>query len=109
MRSGDGDGGDGIELKVGRIDNGINDNNNNNNNSDGSNNNSNKRSTRLQPEGSEVKAVLHANQFFGETALLGNGRRSASIFARTHVTLLSMKKPAFVRLMQLLEDPSAYQ
>ena len=56
----------------------------------------------------DVCAVLHANQFFGETALLGNGRRSASIFARTHATLLSMKKPAFLRLMELLEDPSAY-
>ena len=57
----------------------------------------------------DIKAVLRPNQFFGETALLDNsdGKRSASIFARTHVTLLSMQKQHFLSLMALLEDPSA--
>ena len=57
----------------------------------------------------DVKAVLRPNQFFGESALLDNsdGKRSASVFARTHVTLLSMRKQQFVSLMALLEDPSA--
>ena len=65
-------------------------------------------------ESSAIKAILRPNQFFGETALLGspsNGegsnRRTASVYARTHVTLLSMKKPMFLKLMELLEDPGS--
>ena len=73
-----------------------------------------------------VKAVLRPNQFFGETALLdsatgassstststsgggsSSGRRSASVYARTHVTLLCMNKANFLSLMELLEDPTA--
>ena len=52
-----------------------------------------------------VKATLRAGQFFGESALLvgADGRRTASVVALTHVTLLVMNKDAFTNLMRRLE------
>ena len=49
--------------------------------------------------------TLAAGMFFGEGALLGDGRRGASVVALTHVTLLVMDKAAFTHLMKMLECP----
>lgn len=55
-------------------------------------------------EWGDVKATLRAGQFFGEMALMeeSSGRRTASCLARTHCTLLVMKKEPFLRLMDIL-------
>jgi CRP-like cAMP-binding protein len=53
----------------------------------------------------KVKATLSAGMFFGEGALLGDGKRGASVCALTHCTLFSLNHEAFVRLMKLLENP----
>ena len=56
-------------------------------------------------EWGDVKATLRAGQFFGEMALMeenGEGRRTATCLARTHCTLLAMKKAPFLRLMDIL-------
>ena len=52
----------------------------------------------------DVKATLRAGQFFGEMALMegGDGRRTATCLARTHCTLLAMRKESFERLMEIL-------
>jgi|MDTB01.3.fsa_nt_gb CRP-like cAMP-binding protein len=52
----------------------------------------------------DVKATLRAGQFFGEMALMegGDGRRTATCVARTHTTILAMKKDSFERLMEIL-------
>ena len=53
----------------------------------------------------DVKATLRAGQFFGEMALMEgeNGRRTATCLARTHTTLLAMKRESFLRLMDILQ------
>ena len=56
-------------------------------------------------EWGDVKATLRAGQFFGEMALMEegtDGRRTATCLARTHCTLLAMKKGPFLRLMDIL-------
>ena len=52
-----------------------------------------------------VKAILRHGQFFGEMALMegSDGRRSATVLARTHVTLLAMKKDSFRKVMAVLQ------
>ena len=60
---------------------------------------------KTQTQRGNVKFTLSAGRFFGEAALLGDGKRGASIVALTHTTLLVLDRQTFARLMRLLEYP----
>jgi len=59
------------------------------------------RTSAEKPEG-EVLAVLGAGNFFGETALLGNQPRSASVRARTTAEIVIMGRHVFSHIAQSL-------
>ena len=78
--------------------------------SDELNNNGGRRQTASPSKvirNGKIVATLSAGMFFGEGALLGDGRRGASAVALTHTTLLVMNKEAFTALMKLIENPSS--
>jgi len=78
--------------------------------SDELNNNGGRRQTASPSKvirSGKIVATLSAGMFFGEGALLGDGRRGASAVALTHTTLLVMNKEAFTALMKLIENPSS--
>jgi CRP-like cAMP-binding protein/glyoxylase-like metal-dependent hydrolase (beta-lactamase superfamily II) len=55
----------------------------------------------IEPNGFEAKSIatLFPGQYFGEMALLGNGKRVATVIAETDVTCLVIKKSDFENLV----------
>lgn len=52
------------------------------------------------PQRSVLLRTMRAGQLFGETAVLYQGRRSATIKAKTGVTTLKLPAPVFLELMR---------
>jgi HlyB family type I secretion system ABC transporter len=59
------------------------------------------RTVKQRPNGDEVSlAVLRAGDIFGEMALLGGGKRTATVRASTDVEAFSLSKPLFDALLR---------
>ncbi len=58
-------------------------------------------------QGDEQLRTLHAGDFFGEAALLGDGRRSATVTASTPSTLFVLFGTEFRQLEQELSEVAA--
>lgn len=71
------------------------------------------KETRIMARTNYVVTTLHKGQFFGETAIISDSTRTATIVAKTYTHLLALNKRNFLELMvgradKVLEDSDEF-